>query len=361
MNRKIGKSELTGALKAAYFPLAACVVSLALGAILIACLGFDWKLACAGLIEGSLGNKKNIGETLIKAVPLLFTGLSFAVAKQCGLINLGGEGQVYLGGLFATFVGVYCAGLPAVIHLPLAILAGAVGGGLWGLLAAWLKNRFGASELITGIMLNYIAILLISFFSTGPMKDPTSNFPQSAAVAESAVLPRLLAGTRLHAGVILALLCVLFYYVFLWHTTMGYELRLVGQNPGAARYSGMKVTRNALLAMFLAGAFAGLAGTSEILGIQQRLFPDFSPNYGFDGIAVALLGNNQPVGIIIASLLFGVLRSGSNKMQMTAGVPSSVIQIIQAFVILFVVGRELFDFWKRKRPAKAGAAREGAN
>ncbi len=355
------KTKLLQALRAVYFPLVACLLSLALGAIIIAVLGFDWKLACASLIEGSLGSKKNIAETLIKAVPLLFTGLSFAIAKRCGLINLGGEGQVYLGGLFATVAGVYFTGLPAFLHLPLAILAGALGGGLWGLLAGWLKNRFGASEMITGIMLNYIAVLLISFFATGPMKDPTSDFPQSAVVGPGASLPRLLAGTRLHAGVILAILCVLFYYVLLWHTTRGYELRMVGLNPHAARYCGMNVARNALLAMFLAGCFGGLAGTSEILGIQGRLFPDFSPNYGFDGIAVALLGGNKPMGIVISSLLFGILRSGSNKMQMAAGVPSAVIQMIQAFVILFVVGRELFNIFKPKKRKKARAAQEGGH
>lgn len=359
MKIKSIKARARGALRAAYFPLVACLLSLALGAVIIAALGFNWRLACLNLLEGSLGSRKNIGETLIKAVPLLFTGLSFAIAKQCGLINLGGEGQVYMGGLFATFVGVGFVGLPGFIHLPLALLAGAVGGGLWGLLAGWLKNRFGASELITGIMLNYVAILFISFFATGPMKDPTSDYPQSAVIQESAKLPRILSGTRLHAGVVVVLLCVVFYYVFMWHTTKGYELRLVGLNPHAARYCGMNVRRSALLAMFLAGCFAGLAGTSEILGVQHRLFPDFSPNYGFDGIAVALLGNNRPVGIVVSSLLFGILRSGSNKMQMSAGVPVAVIQIIQAFVILFVVGRDLFDIAKRSGRKKMPTVREG--
>ncbi len=357
-SKTIGEKLREGS-RAAVFPVVACAASLALGAVIIAAMGFDWRLACVNLIEGSLGSKKNIGETLIKAVPLLFTGLSFAVAKQCGLINLGGEGQVYLGGLFATVAGVYFSGFPAIIHLPLVILAGALGGGLWGMLAGWLKNRFGASEMITGIMLNYIAIQLISYFSTGPMKDAASDNAQSSLIADSAILPRIWQGTRLHAGVLLAALCVVFYYIFMWRTTKGYEMRLVGLNPKAARYCGIKVARSALLAMFLAGCFGGLAGTSEILGIQYRLFPGFSPNYGFDGIAVALLGNNKPLGIVLASLLFGILRSGSNKMQMSAGVPSAVIQIVQAFVILFVVGRDLFDVFKNKPRAKLSAARKG--
>jgi simple sugar transport system permease protein len=323
------------------FPVLAVVLALFLSAVLISALGFDWIFAYRNLLEGSLGNLRTIGETIIRTTPLIFTGLSFAIGKRCGLINLGAEGQVHMGGLFATIVGVNFSGLPMFIHLPFAIIAGMLGGGFLGLLIGWLKNRFGASELITGIMFNYIAIWLVSYFvTTGPLRE--GDFPQSARMFETARLPRIIEGTRIHAGIFLALLAVLFFYMFLWKTTKGYELRTVGLNPDAAKYSGINVRRNALLAMFMAGGFAGLAGCVEILGVQLRLMQGFSPDYGFDGIAVSLLGNNSPIGILLAALLFGILKSGSNQMQASAHVPVAVVQIIQALVILFVVGRELY-------------------
>ncbi len=335
-------------LMSVYFPTVAVTLALTICAVFIALLGFDWRLAYLSLLEGSFGNTNALSETFIKATPLIFTGLSFAIARRCGLVNLGAEGQLFIGGLFSTFVGVSFNELPPLIHLPLALLAGAVGGGLWGLLTASLKNRFGASELITCIMLNYVATYLVAFFVTGPLKEAGSAFPQSAMVAESARLPRIIEGTRLHAGIILALLCVLFYYMFLWRTARGYEIRLVGHNSDAAQYAGMKVKKNALLSMTIAGAFAGLAGSCEILGIQLRLFQNFSQNYGFDGVSVALLGNNTPTGILFSGILFGAIKSGTNKMQMAAHVPSAMVQIIQALIILLVVGREMFNVFKRK-------------
>jgi len=325
-----------------FFPVLAVVLALFVSALIISALGYDWLSAYRNLLEGALGNRRTIGETLIRTIPLIFTGLSFAIGRRCGLVNLGAEGQVYMGGLFGTVIGVSFSGLPMFIHLPFTLTVGMLGGALLGLLIGRLKNRFGASELITGIMFNYIAIHLISYTVTsgGPLR--VGDFNQSARMIPTARLPLVLEGTRLHAGIFLALLAVLFFYIFLWKTTKGYEIRVAGLNPGAAQYSGINVKRNVLLAMFIAGGFAGLAGCIEILGVQLRLMPDFSPNYGFDGIAVALLGNNTPIGVLLAALLFGMLRSGANQMQAAANVPVAVVQIIQALVILFVVGRELY-------------------
>jgi len=331
-----------------YYPFIAVTLALMIGGIVITLMGFDWLLAYGSLLEGSLGSVHAQAETLVKAIPLIFTGLSFAIGKRCGLINLGAEGQVYLGGLFASLMALSMPGLPVFLLLPLSLLTGAIGGGLLGLLTGWLKNRFEASELITGIMFNYIAIRLIAYMSTGPLRDPDGNVPQSALMPVSAQLPKLVTGTRLHAGLLLALVFIVLYHIFMSKTTKGYELRLTGHNPGAAEYAGINIKRNVLMAMFLSGCAAGLAGASEILGIQLRLLQDFSPNYGFDGIAVALLGGNSPIGILISSILFGILRSGSNKMQMVASVPVSIFQIIQAVVILFVAGREMFRFNKNR-------------
>lgn len=344
MDNQSKKPTLRKLLGASVYPVFSVVLALVIGAIFITALGKDWVFAYQNLLKGSVGSKNAIAETLLKTTPLIFTGLSFAIGKRCGLINLGADGQVYLGGLFATYIGVSFSGLPIYLHLPLALLAGCIGGGLLGLLTGWLKNQFGASELITGIMFNYVAIQILSYFVTGPLKESGGNVPQSDPILPSAQLPTLFPGTRLHAGFLLAILAVVFYYVLLWKTTAGFGLRVTGQNPGAARYAGLNLKRNALLSMFIAGAFAGLAGCCEILGVQLRLYQEFSSNLGFDGIAVALLGNNHPVGILLSALLFGVLKSGSNKMQMSAQVPMSLVQIIQALVILFVVGKELFGF-----------------
>lgn len=351
-----GRFNWRPAARAVLFPLLAIAVALFVGALFIEALGFNWVEAYRSLLKGSVGGTNAIAETLIKATPLLFAGLSFAVGIRCGLINLGAEGQVYMGGLFATFVGIRFSWLPPVVHLPLTILAGAVGGGLLGLLLGWMKNRFGASEMITGIMFNYIATWLVSWAVTGPMMEAGNNFPQTEMVAEGVRLPRIFPATRLHLGFVLALLGLVLYYVFLWKTTKGFELRLTGQNLLAAEYAGINIKRNILVSMFLSGCFAGLAGTNEILGIQHRLFQGFSPGYGFDGISVALLGSNNPIGILLSGTLFGLLQSGSNKMQINVHVPSAVVQVIQALVLFMVVGRGLFGMLKRR---KAGSKAEG--
>ncbi|MGI9951476.1 ABC transporter permease [Moorellaceae bacterium AZ2] len=330
-------------------PIVAVIIGLAVGAVVIFLMGLDPAVAYRNLLKGALGSKNGLAETVVKATPLIFTGLSFAIARMAGLLNIGAEGQLYIGGLTSIVVGIYLKGLPLVVHLPLALLAGFVGGGLWGLIAGALKVRFGASEIITTVMLNYVAIYLISLMVTGPMIEPPGNFPQSPPALESARLPIIVPGTRLHLGFGVALLMVLFYYVFLWHTTVGYEARVTGFNPRAAGYAGINAARNTLLIMFLAGGMGGLAGASELLGVQHRLFQSFSPGYGFDGIAVALLGYNTPLGILLSSLLFGVLRSGGNMMQMVAKVPVAIVYVIQAVVIIFVACEELFRRWQKNK------------
>lgn len=337
-------------------PIIATVLGLILGALAISLMGLSPIQAYQALLKGALGSLNGVGETFVKATPLIFTGLSFGLAKKGGLINIGAEGQLYLGGLASVWVGFALKGLPIFIHLPLSILAGFLAGGIWGFIPGWLKVRFGASEIITTVMLNYVGIYLISYMVTGPLIEPPGNFPQTPPVAKTAELPVILSGTRLHLGFLIALLMVLGYYLFLWRTNIGYEIRVVGNNPQAAAYAGINASRDTMLVMFLAGGLAGLAGVGEILGIQHRLFQNFSPGYGYDGIAVSLLGYNSPVGILLAALLFGVLRSGGNMMQMVAKVPVAVVYIIQAFVIIFVAGEGMLRRWQKKRGLKAAQA-----
>ncbi|WP_069998624.1 ABC transporter permease [Cellulosilyticum sp. I15G10I2] len=357
------KQKVVSFTKQMYYPIIAILMALFIGGIIINILGFDALAAYRGLLSGSLGSLNAVSETLIKAIPLVFTALSYAIAKRCGLINLGAEGQLYIGALFATIVGTNFSGLPSPLHIILTLVAGFLGGALYGFIVGAIKIRFGASELITTIMLNYVAVNIISFCVTGPIKDmENSSYPQSVQVLKSAQLPRILEGTRLHAGLFIALIGILLYYLFLWHTAKGYEMRVVGLNPSAGQYAGMNLKKNSMLSMFLAGGFAGLGGCIEIIAVQLRLIQNFSANYGFDGIAVALLGGNNPIGIGVSSVLFGVLRSGANKMQMLTNVPTAVIYMIQGMIIIFVVGRELFNLNKKRnvKKAKAQAVKEEA-
>ena len=324
------------------------VAALLVGAVVITLMGGSPLNAYRALFLGSMGNIKAVWETLVKATPLILTGLSFAYAARAGLINIGAEGQLYMGGFLATLVGSNFGWMPMIIHLPLTLLAGFIGGGLWGLIVGWLKVKFGANEIITTVMFNYVAIYFISYLVTGPMIEPPGTYPQSRPITETAILQRFFDGSRLHWGLILAFLCVFLYWFFFRKLKVGYEARVVGSNFQAAKYAGMKPAKIMILVMFLAGGMGGLAGANEILGIQGKLFQGFSPGYGFDGIAVALVGMNSPVGIIFGGILFGALRSGGNMMQMIAKVPISTIYIIQSLVIMFVIAGQMITFENRK-------------
>ncbi len=344
------KTQTKASLQQVTVSFLAVAVALGLGMLLIRLIGFDPVKAFSAMLQGAFGNVGSFGETLVKMSPLIFTGMSYALANRCGLTNLGMEGQLYMGALSATAVGIYATGLPAVLHLPLTILAGFVGGGAWGLIAGALKVRFGASEIITTVMLNTIAINFIDFMVNGPMIEPPGINCQTPPIQPSAVLPNLIPETRAHWGFVMALLFVFLFWLFLWRCKKGYEVRVSGLNMTAAKYSGINTDHNILLVMFLAGGLAGLAGANEILGVQIRMIPTISPGYGFDGIAVALIGNNSPIGIIIGALLFGAFRAGGNRMQIKAKVPNSIVAVIQALVIIAVVASQmLLEKWNEKQ------------
>lgn len=349
------KKRSVEVLKKLYFPVISLVAAMIVGSVVIVATGRNPITAYSVMIKGAFGTFAAWDQTLLKAIPFMFTGLSYAIAKRCGIINLGAEGQFKIGALCSAIVGVSFSGLPAIVHLSLTLFAGFMGGALYSLIVAGLKLKFGASELITTIMLNYIATNIISYFVTGPIKDSaSSSYPQTAVMAESAQLPRLFEGSyRLHAGFIIVILAIFLYYIFLWKTTKGYELRVVGLNPTAGNYAGMSIKRSTLMSMFLAGGFAGLGGSIEIIAVQYRLMQtSFAVSYGFTGIAVALLGNNNPIGIFVSGILFGGLQSGSAKMQALVKVDSSIASVIQALVILFFAGRALF-YWRKKKKSSS--------
>ena len=277
-----------------------------------------------------------ITESLVTATPYIFAGLAVAIGFQCGLFNIGAEGQFYIGALGSAYVGYAIVGLPWFIHLPLAILGGAAAGAVWGAIPGFLKAKFGAHEVVNTIMMNYVAFRLSDWLLSGPMKS-SSFRPVTPNIEATAELPRFFPDPlRFNWGFPLALLVAVLVYWFLFKTTLGFEIRAVGANPDAAKYSGMSVVRNIVLIMTLSGALAGLAGAAQVLGTDHWVGQGFSAGYGFDSIALALLGKSNPFGVVLAALLFGVLRSGATSMQSLAGIPIHIISIIQGLVIIFV-------------------------
>ncbi|MHB8807933.1 MAG: ABC transporter permease, partial [Anaerolineaceae bacterium] len=265
-------------------------------------------------------------ESLVQSTPYIFAGLSVALGFRVGLFNIGAEGQIFIGAMTSVYAGYAITGLPAYIHIPIALLAGALGGALWGFVPGFLKAKTGAHEVIITIMMNYIAFKLTDFMINGPMQDPNEYTPKTPWIQESAKLTRFFQDPiRFHLGFFVALGVAFLIYWLLFKTTWGFELRTVGSNPNGARYAGINTTRSTVIAMSLAGSLAGLAGANEVLGLNYRLVPSFSSGYGFDSIALALLGKNHPFGVVLSALLFGFLRNGSRQMQLKSGVPIDIV------------------------------------
>lgn len=294
-------------------------------------------------------------ESLVAATPYIFAGLALGLGFRSGVFNIGAEGQIFVGALAGTFVGYSIPNLPMIIHLPLTLLAGALGGAIWGFIPGWLKATTGGHEVINTIMMNYIAFRLSDWLLTGPMKRPESYNPVSPTISDSAMLPRFFGDPiRFHIGFFVALLVAWLVYWFLFKTTIGFDLRTVGANPNAGRYAGMNVKRTIILSMTLSGALAGLAGINEVSGVTHSLAMAFSSGYGFDAIALALLGRNHPVGIVLSALLFGTLRNGATRMQVVADIPIDIISILQAVILMFIAAPAIIrTIFRLKEPEEA--------
>lgn len=306
--------------------------------------------------EGAFGSARVFSEVLIKATPLILIGAGIAVAFRCGVWNIGAEGQFYAGAIAATWVGITLKSLPAGVLIPLVLLAGFVGGGFLAIIPGWLKIRLKINEVVMTIMLNYIMLGITSYLVTGPMQEQAHIFPQTDEIVPAARLPMIWPGTRLHVGFIIALLVAVIAAVVLFRTPLGYAIRTVGLNPETARYAGIHVNRNIILAMLMSGGAAGIGGAVEVAGLAWRLFATISPGYGYDGIAVSLLAYNNPLYTIFSGFLFGALRASSELMQMNAQIPSVLFQIIQgviiAFVMIFGVLRMRADRLRQRRTRK---------
>jgi ABC-type uncharacterized transport system permease subunit len=327
----------TGPLRSIAESIGILVAALAVGLAIVAATGGDPVETVRALVYGSVGNSVNLSSTLVKSVPLALTGLSVALAFRAGLFNIGGEGQLYVGAAGAAWIGALDLGLPAALHLPLTICVGSVFGAVWGGIAGWLKATRGVHEVINTIMLNYIAIYGVDYLVRGPLGSAT-RAARTADVVETSRLPVLWEAPPIEVscGIVIALLLCVGCWWMLFRTPIGFDFRAVGQNPDAADSVGISSRNVTILAMTLAGAITGVAGCLEITGVHHTLYAQFSPGYGFDGIAVALLGRSHPIAVIPAALLFGALRTADRWLQLSAGVPRDIVIIIQAVAILAV-------------------------
>jgi len=340
-----------------FVPLASVTAGFVVAGIAVAATGADPLLAFVSLFQGAVTNRNAFAETLVSTVPYVFLGLGVALGFRAGLFNIGAEGQFYIGALSGVFIAYSVHGLPPFIEVPLALLAGMAGGFAWAAIAGFLKARFGAHEVITTIMLNYVAFLVANYLvdTPGLMLAPNVSTPRTPDVDVNAVLPIIVAGSRLHFGFILAVIAVPAVWFLIERTTIGFQLRAVGFNQGAARAAGMSVGRTLVLAMGLSGALAGAAGIVQVLGVSLHMTDTVAAGYGFDAIAIALLARSNPWGIFPAALLFGALHNGASFMQLQTDVSADLISIVQASVIIFVAAPAIIRWIFRLRPEAAGS------
>lgn len=332
------------------FPLIAVLAAFIVGGILVLIVG-DSPIETYKLLLGSaLSWPDGIGYTLFYATPLIFTGLAVLVAFRCGLLNIGCEGQLYVGAFATAWVGITYARLSAWLLLPLCFLAAVFAGAVWGAIPGVLKARFGSHEVINTIMLNFVAVALISYFTQYHYKLPGDPIMQTSMIGSGAhiarlgkFVPGLPERIPLNLAFVLALIACVLVYLFLWRTKWGYEIRATGSNPTAAEYGGISIRKQIVLAMAVSGALAGMVGINEVLGYRYRYYDGFSNNYGFTGIAVALLGRNHPVGVLLAALLFGMMiRGGIFVDAFTNHVTKDLVDVLQGIVILFVAAEAIF-------------------
>lgn len=316
----------------------ALLLAFAVIGILLVWRGYNPVETFLALFEGAFIGKSNLSASVVLAIPLVLGGLGISLSFRCGIFNIGGEGQLYLGAFAAAWLGVHLTGLPFWLHIPICLLGSMVFGGLWALLPGYLKIRKGYNEVITSVLLNYVGLYFVNYTLSSFFKAPGALNNQSPKIQESAMLTKLLPGTELSTSLYLTLgIVVLFYFIF-YKTDVGFKLRAVGANLEAARTSGVNTRKYLLIAIITSGALAGLAGSVQVLGYQHLLVQNFSPNTGYDIISVALMGNLHPIGAALAGFLLGALRSGASVMQIMIGVPVTILYIIQGIVILSVLG-----------------------
>lgn len=341
-NNQNSNSSSTGRrfIKSMQIPLLAIFTSLLIGAIIIIITAENPLIGLQkvgigywGMIDGAILNPKGLINTLVATTPLILTGLAVALPFRAGLFNIGAEGQFMMGAFIGTMVGVNLD-LPPVIHAIVTLMAGFAGGAFWGFIPGYLRAKLGSHEVINTIMMNFIAIAFVNYAVRGPFKDPNPSSVQTLPIKETAEMLRITG--RLHVGFFIAIIAAFLIYYFLFKTTWGFSLRTTGQNPDAAEYAGIRPKKEFILSMTLAGGLAGMAGILEVQGLTHVLTEGFNAGYGFDAIALSLLALNNPIGIIPAAFIFGILRIGGDFLQIRAGLSIHIVSILQALILLFV-------------------------
>ncbi len=346
-----GKDLILGILQ----PIFAVLLGVALSLIAVKLLGDSPILVLKTLVKSSVGTREDLGMTLFYATPLIFTGLSVAVAFQAGLFNIGAEGQLMWGAMAAAIVGIVGKNVPGALAPVLAAVAAMVAGAVWGFIPGWLRARRGSHEVINTIMMNFIAVGVTSYLTLYHFKTEENQIPETAHIAPQFMLSRWawFGDTPLNTSFLIAIGTAIFIWLLLWRTTLGYEIRAVGDSEEASRTVGIDSARIRMIAMSLAGAVAGMVGINEVLGSAGKFQVGFSPEYGFMGIAVALLGRNRPFGVVCSAILFGALYKGAGALDMeTEKVTRDFSQILQALIILTVSATGFWEFWRRKWGAK---------
>lgn len=340
-------------------PLVAIVIAVLIGAGVMLLTGHNPLTAYGALFSGAFGSTVNLSNTFANAIPLILSGLGVAIGFKAGLFNIGAEGQYWVGSMAAVWVGYSVHGLPPFLHIALALFVAMLAAGLWaGIIPGLAKAFVGAHEVITTMMMSYIAIYLSHYMlENGPMMQ-SGYTPQSPVILPSATLGKMVERTQLSWGLIIALVASFIVYWLLYKTTLGYRLRAVGFNPRGAKYAGINVPFHLVLALFISGTLAGLAGAVQMLGVQHRLYDSFSSGYGYTAIVVALLANNNPFGVILASIFFSALSTGGQSMQIVSGVPAHLTDIISGIIIFLVAAKDIVQIvqkrWRKSQTTVSG-------
>lgn len=326
--------------------LGSFIVALFFGSIILLIAGVNPLVAYHAMIIRPISSIYGLSEAVVRAIPLMMVGIGISIAFRSKMINIGGEGQIQLGAIAAGAAALALPGLPKIILIPIVILVGFTAGGIWGGLAGWMKAKLSVNEVLSTVMLNYIAFQIYLYLIRGPLIDPSelawgTGVPQTARMPDASLFQRLIQGQRIHSGIFIAIIIAFLVYFLLWRTTFGFRLRAVGEEPKAANYAGVKVDKYLVLAMILSGGLAGIAGSIEVIGVHHRVLEGLSANYGFSGIVVALFGRLHPLGVIPASFFFGLLLIGAEMMQRAVDIPSALVISIQGLVILAVVSSNL--------------------
>lgn len=351
--------RLKDALNSLLVPVLAIITAIVIGGVIIAIVGGNPFAAYLGLVQGAFGSAKALSETAVWASPYIYAGLAVALAFKGGLFNIGAEGQLALGAVVSALIGYALPGwlhtsLPWFIHLPLTVGLGVLGGAIWAAIPGALKAYTGGHEVINTIMMNYIALNITSFLLNGPMRDPNplNLSAKTPDIAVSARIPPIFPGLRVHWGFVIAILVAVLIWWLLQKTTLGFEIRTVGSNPDAAKYAGINVKLTTVLTMAISGALAGMGGVIEVTALNYRHELGFSIGYGFDAIAIALLGKSNPFGVVLAAILFGAMKNGGTRMQFMTQIPVDIISVIQALILLFVAADAIIRFIYRIRPGE---------